>query len=98
MYNLQAKFPLQIIINSFHTDKLYSYKANNEEGQDLSCNCRKLTETGKYNCTCFVNDPPTTTEVHYLDCLDALEKGQNKSGLYSLKPDNMSPFKIQHCF
>ena len=88
---------MQIILNSFHTDKLYSCKAKDEEGQDLSCTCRKLNETGKHNCTCFVDDPPTTTEVHYLDCLDALRKGQNKSGVYSLKPDNMSPFKVQHC-
>ena len=47
-----------------------------------------------YNCTCFVNDPPTTPEVPYLDCLDALRKGQNKNGVYSIKPDKMSSFKV----
>ena len=47
-----------------------------------------------YNCTCFVDDPPATPEVHYLDCLDALRKGQNKNGVYSIKPDNMSSFKV----
>ena len=57
----------------------------------------ELKEKGKYNCTCFANDPPTP-EVHYLDCLDALRKGQNKSGVYSLKPDNMSPFKVSHFY
>ena len=55
----------------------------------------ELNETRKYNCTCFA--PPTTPEVHYLDCLDALTKGQNKNGIYSIKPDNMSSFKVQHC-
>ena len=40
-----------------------------EEGQDLFCTCIELKEKGKYNCTCFVNDPPTTAEVHYLDCI-----------------------------
>ena len=74
---------------------MYSCKANDEEGQDLSCTCIELKEKGKYNCTCFVNDPPTTPEVHYLDCLDALRKGQSESGIYFLKPDNMSPFKVQ---
>ena len=74
---------------------MYSCKAIDEEGQDLSCTCIELKEKGKYNCTCFVNDPPTTPEVHYLDCLDALRKGNNESGIYSLKPDNMSPFKVQ---
>ena len=57
----------------------------------------ELKEKGKYNCTCFANDPPTP-EVHYLDCLDALRKGQNKSGVYSLKPDNISPFKVSHVY
>ena len=72
---------------------MYSCKANDEEGQDLSCICRKLNETTKYNCTCFADDPPTT-EDNYLDCLDALRKGENENGVYSLKPDNMLPFKV----
>ena len=76
---------------------MYSCKGNDEEGQDLSCICRKLNETGKYNCTCFVDNPPTTEE-NYLDCLDALRKGHNENGVYSLKPDHMSTFKVQHCF
>ena len=77
----------------FPIEKLYSCKAKDEEGQDLSCTCIKLNETGKYNCTCFADDPPTTEE-NYLDCLDALRKGQNESGVYSLKPDNLSPFEV----
>ena len=56
----------------------------------------ELKEKGKYNCTCFANDPPPTTEEHYLDCLDALRKRQNQSGVYSIKPDNMSPFKVAY--
>ena len=78
----------------FLLEKVYGCKAKDEEGQDLSCTCRKLNETGKYNCTCFVDDPPTTPEVHYLDCLDALRKGQNKSGVYLLKPNILEPFKV----
>ena len=37
--------------------------------------------------TCFVNDPPITSEVHYLDCLDVLTKGQNKNGIYSINSE-----------
>ena len=73
---------------------IYICKANDDKGQDLTHICRKLNDITKYNCTCFADDPPTTPEVHYLDCLDALRKGQNKSGVYSLKPDNMSSFKV----
>ena len=78
------------------TEKLYSCKATDEEGQDLSCNCIKLKEKGNYNCTCFGVDLPTSTDQkqHYLDCLDALRKGRKKNGVYSLKPDNLSPFKV----
>ena len=47
-----------------------------------------------YNCTCFVNYPPATPDGQYLDCLDAFIKGQNKNGVYSIKPDNMSSFKV----
>ena len=49
-----------------------------------------------YDCTCIVDDPPR-------DCLDALRKGWNKNGVYSVKPDNMSSFKLynivfnKHC-
>ena len=78
----------------FLLKQVYGCKANDEEGQYLSCTCRKLNETGKYNCTCFVNDPPTTTEVRYLDCLDALRKGQNTSGVYLLKSILLEPFKV----
>ena len=73
---------------------MYSCKAQDEEGQDLSCTCMELKDKGKYNCTCFTNDPPPTTEVYYLDCLDALRKGQNRSGVYTLKPNNASPFNV----
>ena len=78
----------------FLLEKIYGCKAKDEEGQDLSCTCRKLNETEKYNCTCFVDDQLTTPEVHYLDCLDALRKGQNKSGVYLLKPNILEPFKV----
>ena len=84
-----------ILLQNLFTEYLYSCKAQDEEGQDLSCTCMELKEEGKYNCTCFANDPPTT-EVHYLNCLDALRKGQNSSGVYTIKPDNMSPFKVLH--
>ena len=76
------------------TEFIYICKANEDKGQDLSHTCRKLNDIIKYNCTCFVDYTP---DVHYLDCYDALIKGQNESGIYSLKPDNMSPFKVQHC-
>ena len=63
---------------------------DNDERQDLSHTCRKLNDESKYNCTC-------SADVHYLDCYDAKMKGNNQSGVYSLKPDNMSSFKVQHC-
>ena len=82
-----------ILLQDLFTEYLYSCKAQDEEEQDLSCTCMELKEKGKYNCTCFANDQQTH-EVHYLDCLDALSKGQNKNGVYTLKPDNLSPFKV----
>ena len=86
---------LNHIIFWFISEYLYSCKANDEEGQDLSCTCRKLNHTEQYNCICFADYTP---DGQYLDCLDAFKNnGQNKSGVYSLKPDNMSPFKVQHC-
>ena len=52
-----------------------------------------MPEIGKFNCSCFAHNLPTPGGP-YLDCLDALRKGQNESGVYSLKPDNLSPFKV----
>ena len=80
---------LTMSIAKFFTEYLYSCKAQDEEEQDL-----EPKEKEKYNGTCFTNNPPPTTEVHYLDCPDALRKGQNKSGVYSIKHDNISPFKV----
>ena len=87
--SLQCPFTAKIF-----TEYLYSCKAQDEEGQYLSCTCMELKKKGKYNCTCFTDNKPSTAEEHYLDCLDALRKGQNKSGVYSIKPDNISPFKV----
>ena len=78
------------LLNCFSKEYLYSCKAKDVDEQDLSCTCIELNEKENYNCTCFA-------DVHYLDCYDALMKGNNKSGVYSLKPDNMVPFKVQHC-
>ena len=72
---------------------VYSCKAKDEEGENLLCTCTKLTEKGKYNCACFIDNPPNS-KVYYLDCLDAFKKGQNKSSVYAIKRDNMSPFKV----
>ena len=81
-------------LNYLITDKLYSCKANDEEGQDLSCNCKSPIVNGEYvNCTCFAENPPTGDPT-YLDCLDALRKGNRLNGIYLLKPDNMPPFKV----
>ena len=82
------------MVPCFSTDYLYSCKAKDVEGQDLSCTCIELKEKENYNCSCFADDTP---DGQYLDCLDALMKGNNKSGVYSLKPDNMASFKVQHC-
>ena len=80
---------------SFHTEYLYGCKAEGEEGQDLSCTCMKLQQKGKFNCTCFADDQVEMDE-HYLDCHDALRKGQLQSGVYLLKPDNMAPFEVHN--
>ena len=80
---------------SFHTEYLYGCKAVDEEGQDLSCTCMKLQQKGKFNCTCFADDQVEMDE-HYLDCHDALKKGQLQSGVYLLKPDNMAPFEVHN--
>ena len=81
---------------SFHTDYLYGCKAEDEEGQDLSCNCMKLQEKGKFNCTCFADDQGEDVEEHYLNCHDALKKGELDSGVYLLKPDNLEPFEVHN--
>ena len=94
---LAQKIKLISLTYSFPTEYLYSCKAKDDEGQNVSYSCIELRRNEKYNCTCFIDDQSTTPEVHYLDCLDALRKGQKKSGVYSLKPDNSSPFKVQYC-
>ena len=81
------------LCQSFRTEYLYGCKAEDEEGQDLSCNCMKLQQKGKFNCTCFA-DEQVEMDEHYLDCNDALKKGQLQNGVYLLKPDNMAPFEV----
>ena len=51
----------------------------------------KLQQKGKFNCTC---DDQVEIDEHYLDCNDALKKGERESGVYLLKPDNMEPFEV----
>ena len=80
----------------FSLDKLYGCRAIDDEGQQVYCTCIELEENGNFNCTnCFAQH---SRDGQYRDYLDALRKGLNQSGVYSLKPDNMSPFKVQHCF
>ena len=55
----------------------------------------KLQQKGKFNCTCFVDDQVEMDE-HYLNCHDALKKGQLQSGVYLLKPDNIAPFEVRN--
>ena len=77
-------------------EKLYGCRAIDEEGQQVHCTCIELEENGNFNCTnCFAQ---YSRDGQYRDCFDALRKGLNDSGVYSLKPDNMEPFKVQHCF
>ena len=83
------------LCQSFHIEYLYGCKAEDEEGQDLSCTCMKLQQKGKFNCTCFADDQVEMNE-HYLDCHDAFQKGQLQSGVYLLKPDNMAPFEVHN--
>ena len=82
---------------SFSPEYLYECKAKDEEGQDLSCTCLEQEDnnTSSYNCTCFPYATPPLEE-HYLDCFDAMIKGQTESGIYLLKPDKLSPFKVQY--
>ena len=87
--------PRSKVFHNFPVEYLYSCKAVDEEGQDLSCDCMKLQQKGKFNCTCFADDQVEMDE-HYLDCHDALKKGQLQSGVYLLKPDNMAPFEVHN--
>ena len=84
-----------LLCESFHIEYLYGCKAVDEERQDLSCTCMKLQQKGKFNCTCFADDQVEMDE-HYLNCHDALKKGQLQSGVYLLKPDNMAPFEVHN--
>ena len=61
----------------------------------MSCTCIELNDEDEdYNCTCSTKEPCHATEGHYLDCLNALRKGKRESGVYSLKPDSLPPFKV----
>ena len=85
--------PHSKVFHNFPVEYLYGCKAEDEEGQDLSCNCMKIQEKGKFKCTCFADDQVEMDE-HYLDCNDAFKKGQLQSDVYLLKPDNMEPFEV----
>ena len=55
----------------------------------------KLQQKGKFNCTCFA-DHQVEMDEPYLNCHDALKKGELRSGVYLLKPDDMALFEVHN--
>ena len=62
--------------------------------QDLDCECKPADGEGHFLCDCWANQDPEL--ALYLDCLDALRKGQTKSGVYTIKPNHLDSFQVRH--
>ena len=77
---------------------MYECRAPDEEAEDLICNaCYPDGDDGHYNCSCWVSlQQPEPLEVAYLTCQDALDKGENESGVYTLKPDHLPAFQVRN--
>ena len=74
---------------------MYECHAPDEEAEDLICTaCYPDGDNGHYNCSCWTSQQPETREVVYLTCQDALDKGKNESGVYTLKPDHLPAFQV----
>ena len=79
----------------FFSEHLYNCRAPDEEAQDLICTaCYPDGDNGHYNCSCWEPQQVEPPEVVYLTCQDALDKGKNESGVYTLKPDRLPAFQV----
>ena len=77
-------------------EHMYECRAPDEEAEDLICTaCYPDGENGLYSCSCWVSQEPEVVEERYLTCQDALDKGQHKSGVYTLKPDHLPAFQVK---
>ena len=76
-------------------EHMYECRAPDEEAEDLFCTaCYPDGDNGHYNCSCWAPRQPEPPEVVYLTCQDALDKGENESGVYVLKPDHLPAFQV----
>ena len=81
--------------HSLHTEHYYQCKAPDEEGRDLSCECSEpIQGEDRVNCSCFISQQEEEEEPVYLDCLDALQKGETESKVYTIKPNYLDAFKV----
>ena len=59
---------------------------------ELGCQCEPAQGKGHFACDCWATQDPKPAQ--YLDCLDAQRKGQNESGVYTIKPNDLEPFEV----
>ena len=68
-------------------------EAPDEEMRQLGCQCEPADEEGHFLCDCWATQDQEP--AHYLDCLDALRKGETESAVYTIKPNNLGSFKVR---
>ena len=66
-----------------------------DEAIDLTCtDCYPDGVDGRYNCSCWANPPIERDGPIYRTCQDAYRRGETKSGVYTLKPNNLESFEV----
>ena len=79
----------------FLIEHTYDCNDRTDEAVDLTCTeCYPQGEKGHYNCSCWANPPRELEGPVYRTCQDALRRGENKSGVYTLKPNHLDPFQV----
>ena len=80
----------------FTLDHAFICEAPDEEMQQLGCQCEPAEEDEHFVCDCWATQYSEPSRAHtYLDCMDALNSGQTKSGLYLIKPNSLKPFQVK---
>ena len=67
-------------------------QAPDEAMHQLDCQCEPAHEESHFACDCWATQD--LKPAKYLDCLDAQRKGQNESGVYTIKPNDLEPFEV----
>ena len=78
-------------------EHMYECRAPDQEAEDLTCTaCYPDGDNGHYSCSCWASQQPEPLDGVYLTCQDALDKGENESGVYTLKPDHLPAFQVMN--